>query len=650
MDVERIGHYRIVSELGRGGMGVVYKAHEESLNRHVALKVLGEHLEEDDTYVQRFLREAQSAAKLSHPNIVQIYAISEDNGRHFFAMEYVSGTSLQRLLRTEGRMAVDQAARLILQTASGLAAAHDQGVIHRDIKPANLLIDERGLVKIADFGLALMAGAVSRLTATGMFMGTPGYLSPEQCLDANPDHRTDIYSLGVTFYEMLTGKIPFTADSPLALLKQIVEVEPPDVQELNPEIDDATRTTLTKMMAKDRKARHSDCHELILEVRNLLESAGLSTHEAAGLATGSVTPPVVLQTHDPIRTEAINELNTSPTVMVSADAAASGAPEPPPLPPPPPQASAVDEPEEIPPASVPSANRRVLIAVAAVVLAAIAAIVIGGVVVWKTGVLSAFMGDGNQAAAAPQKTAPGTQSADGSASTGNPAEVVALAAAAAESSGRTVETEHETATGIAQQASPPPSTTTQPGTSAAAGAAAIADQPQSASGQNATRHREEVLNSQAPATEVMAAATPVGTAVVAVGEPMLARETEAFLERALDRAGIPVVDELGIPAVTDLAMAGADPRLDDLLRVLKPHAVTLLLVRAEFVGERPLRYMNRMDVAFKSRLFVTAFDVASGEPMTPSLSESVEYTQVSVERVVAKTLRPRARRLLGVLQ
>jgi len=150
-----IGHYEIVSELGRGGMGVVYKAHEQSLNRFVALKVLGEHLGDDPSYVQRFLREARSAASLNHPNIVQIYAVDEFEGKHYFAMEFVPGRSIQQIIRSEGRIQAETAARLCLQAASGLAAAHEKGIIHRDIKPANLMVDERGLLKITDFGLAL---------------------------------------------------------------------------------------------------------------------------------------------------------------------------------------------------------------------------------------------------------------------------------------------------------------------------------------------------------------------------------------------------------------------------------------------------------------------------------------------------------------
>ena len=147
-------------------------------------------------------------------------------------MEYVAGRSLQQILRADGPLQPLRAARLMMQAAAGLEAAHEQGIIHRDIKPANLMVDSRGLLKVADFGLALAAGgAMSRLTATGMFMGTPGYLSPEQCLDEQIDHRTDIYSLGVTFFEALTGQMPFTADSPLALINKIIRVSRLFVQE-----------------------------------------------------------------------------------------------------------------------------------------------------------------------------------------------------------------------------------------------------------------------------------------------------------------------------------------------------------------------------------------------------------------------------------
>ena len=191
--VDRIGHYRIVAELGRGGMGVVYKAHEESLNRFVAFKVLGEHL----TKIPPTSRGSCGKRRARPGSTTPISSRSMPSVRMLGGTTSPWSMSRGRACsRFSGQGTLDsiQAARIVLQTASGLSAAHEQGIIHRDIKPANLMIDERGLVKIADFGLALMTAAVSRLTATGMFMGTPGYLSPEQCLDKDIDHRTDIYS------------------------------------------------------------------------------------------------------------------------------------------------------------------------------------------------------------------------------------------------------------------------------------------------------------------------------------------------------------------------------------------------------------------------------------------------------------------------
>ena len=282
MSASRIGHYTIVSELGRGGMGVVYKAHEESLNRFVAIKVLGEHLSEDPTFVARFVREAQAAA-LSHPNIIQIFFIGEDNGRHYFVMEYVSGKSLLAMVRAEGKIANPRAAQYMLQAANGLAAAHDKGFVHRDIKPANLMVDDRGLLKIADFGLALPHDATTKLTATGMLMGTPGYLSPEQCRGEGVDRRTDIYSLGVTYYELLSGRMPFQADSPLALLHKILQEEPPDITSLSASVDPEAHRIVNRMIAKDREKRYQDCHELAGDLETFLAAAG-SRGVIAGLA------------------------------------------------------------------------------------------------------------------------------------------------------------------------------------------------------------------------------------------------------------------------------------------------------------------------------------------------------------------------------
>ena len=296
---DKIGHYTIVSELGRGGMGVVYKGHEESLNRFVAIKVLGDHLTAEPEFLSRFIREARAAAGLSHPNVIQIFFIGEDQGRHYFVMEYVSGSSVQSLIRREGRIGNPRAAQIILQAAHGLAAAHDQGIYHRDIKPANLMLDTRGVLKIADFGLALPTEAQTRLTAAGKIMGTPGYLSPEHCLGQEVDHRADIYALGITYYEMLTGSMPFRGDSPIALLRAILQDDPPDIRQLNPEVDDDSRRILMKMLEKKREDRYQDAHQLVADLEEYLAkrgvrsvTAGLGTRTSAGVANDMPTAVV----------------------------------------------------------------------------------------------------------------------------------------------------------------------------------------------------------------------------------------------------------------------------------------------------------------------------------------------------------------------
>lgn len=192
------GHYQLVSELGRGGMGVVYKALDTELDRHVAIKVLAEGLAHDAGIVERFQREARAVAALDDANVVHIYATGTQDGRPYFVMEFVDGVSLDVLLQREQRLAPAQAARLIAQAAKGLASAHAKGLIHRDVKPANILVSRRGVAKVSDFGIVQSVHAGNaRLTTTGAFLGTPGYLAPERYAGAPADARTDIFALGV---------------------------------------------------------------------------------------------------------------------------------------------------------------------------------------------------------------------------------------------------------------------------------------------------------------------------------------------------------------------------------------------------------------------------------------------------------------------
>jgi len=626
--VDRIGHYRIVAELGRGGMGIVYKAHEESLNRFVAIKVLGEHLTEDPDHVERFLREARSAASLNHPNIVQIYAVSEEDGRHFFAMEYVSGRSLQQILRSSGPLEPTQVARIALQTASGLRAAHDQGIIHRDIKPANLLIDDRGLVKIADFGLALVTGGVSRLTATGMFMGTPGYLSPEQCLDQNPDHRTDIYSLGVTLYEALSGKVPFVADSPLALLRQIVEVDPPDLGKLKPDVDPEIRTIVARMMAKDRDLRVSSCAELIGGLEKFLESKGVSgslVERVAASARGAAPPP-------PGNT-ADADLDSQPTRQVSGDALAGGAPaltapavqtEVPVV-----ETSPIEEPPT-------GSGKRLALVAAAVVLFGLVAVVAAGIFAWRSGLFESAMGSRSAAAVTDTEMPP------------------EIADPTAQVSTEQVVDEGETnvATGL-----PASTTAAPPIQEPLVQAKAVESEVESGIGGGDSEPRQAAA-AAGPRTEAKREPAlppppvrppPEGTVVIAVGETVLAGEAETVVEDALARAGVTLVDENGIPGIASFLGTDLAPEPGEIHGLLRPHATHLILVRVEYLGERPLVYMGQSDVAFQARVVMVPIDLQEGNALAQPVRLRTEYTHLNAQRVAEKELRRPAHRFAQLL-
>jgi len=266
---KNLGNYKIVGKLGQGGMATVYKAHELSLNRMVALKVLSPQLSEDKAYIKRFQREAQAAAQLNHPNIVQIYAIAEEQGVHYFAMEYIKGKSLAQIRQEEGVLKPEDAVPIIRQVAEALAEAHKAGLVHRDIKPSNIMIDAAGRPKVTDFGIAYVSYANTKLTRDGSIIGTPEYLSPEQCEGKTVDQRSDIYSLGVTLYELLSGKTPYEADTPVSMLMKIVKGEFPPLQEVNPNVPKSLQVIVEKMMFKDVQKRYQRMEEVIKDLLEL---------------------------------------------------------------------------------------------------------------------------------------------------------------------------------------------------------------------------------------------------------------------------------------------------------------------------------------------------------------------------------------------
>jgi hypothetical protein len=260
--IGKLGDYEVQEVIGQGGFGVVLKAFEPALHRHVAIKVLSPALAGSAVARKRFTREAQAAAAVCHDHIVAVYRVHEADGLPYLVMQYIAGESLQARLDRTGPLDVVETVRIGLQTAQGLAAAHKQGLIHRDIKPANLLL-ENGLarVKITDFGLARMADDVG-LTQNGVVAGTPEYMSPEQARAEAVDHRADLFSLGSVLYACCAGRPPFRGSSAVGVLRQVSDQEPPPVRSLNPEVPAWLEAFVARLMAKDPAARFQSAAEV----------------------------------------------------------------------------------------------------------------------------------------------------------------------------------------------------------------------------------------------------------------------------------------------------------------------------------------------------------------------------------------------------
>ncbi|GEM_PF-2327198 len=265
------GPFRIVSELGRGGMGVVYRALEVALGRPVALKVLlaGERATQEQA--SRFLREARSAANLSHPNIVPVYAAGTEKGVPYFAMEYIEGESLETL--AEEPMDVRKAVRIVRDVARALHYSHERGIVHRDVKPGNILIDNSGVPKVTDFGLAKVQGDQTGLTQEGTALGTPGYMSPEQAAGRSEaiGPLSDMFSLGAVFYELLAGRPPFLAETPLHLMAQVQSEDPPPLRRLRDDVSREVQTVCFKALEKEPRARYADLGAMADDLDRLLQ-------------------------------------------------------------------------------------------------------------------------------------------------------------------------------------------------------------------------------------------------------------------------------------------------------------------------------------------------------------------------------------------
>lgn len=660
----QLGHYDIVAELGRGGMGVVYKGYEPALNRYVAIKVLAESLAHDESVKERFLREARSMAALNDPHIIQIYFIGEDAGQTFFVMEFVEGESLGSLLKREGKLAPEQAARVIFQTAQGLATAHDKGVIHRDIKPGNLMIGARGQVKIADFGIALVTQDFSKkLTSTGEFVGTPGYLSPEVCLGKPVDQRSDIFSLGIVLFEMLTGRMPFTDESPLGLMLEVVKAEIPDVRQLNQEVDPELSRILAKMIAKEPADRYQSCQELAAE---------LQRHPALASGQTLTLKPAV---------------STAAMTLVGAKTPVSGqrplpattpTPRPASLPnvtPPPAPAPAAVEASTVPSAARPSvldrqgsppaqASRPSVLpwAIAAALLLA------AGAGAWTFRAQIPFLANlggatpaavdatANTTAPAPSPPAPPVITPP--AATVPPPATVAPSGTAA-----TADTTPPAAAGGAAAASAPaaeavatapppmaPSATATADSVAAAPGEAAAPEPR-ASRVDALKDLAAARAAQdAPGPRLARIAEPerpvappkphVPTiAVLAGGDDVIAEPAQQELVAALQRAGYNVIEEGAMPRVAHmLANGDYNAALAAVSRSGRVDGVVFINVKA--VGTQQLQYYGRSSTAFNAQLSVRAYHVGARRMLGPGWTEQVIYTGLNAAEKAREAMEP----------
>lgn len=304
------GRYEIIEKIGTGGMAVVYRAKDQKLDRNVTVKVLKEEFVGDGDFKARFETEARAAAKLSHPNIVNVYDVGDDNGVQYIVMEYIHGDTLKQVIVNSAPFDTVVTLSIAVQMASALAHAHKNGVIHRDIKPHNILVSVDGTIKITDFGIA-RAAAVSTVTTTSNALGSVYYFSPEQARGGYVDSKSDIYSLGITMYEMLTGKVPYDGETSVAIALKHLNNELPDIRQFNPSVNDTIQNIVRKATQKKKDNRYDNVELLLADLKRAL------SEESIGYQAKPIVMPVVTPNTEKPEVTSFDDATSAATVGVA---------------------------------------------------------------------------------------------------------------------------------------------------------------------------------------------------------------------------------------------------------------------------------------------------------------------------------------------
>ncbi|MEZ5471215.1 MAG: serine/threonine-protein kinase [Marinicella sp.] len=610
---KKFGHYEVVSELGRGGMGVVYKAWEPSLNRHVAIKALGEHLLGDEGLIERFTREAKSMAAINHPNVIQVFYIGKEDKQPFFAMEFIEGQSLDDLLRGNQVLTVPHAKEILRQACAGLAVAHDCDLVHRDIKPANLMICNDGTVKVVDFGIAQTREYGDKLTNTGEFVGTPGYLSPEVCTGKEVDARSDIFALGIVFYEMLAGKVPFENDSPLGLMLEVVQADIPDIRAINKKVDKKTSYILEKMIAKNPDERCQSCQEIIKHL-------GPSTVELS-LAD--------------IKQQAISVKPEKRPANISQQVTM--------------QSAAVDT--LVPKARAKKTNKAVW-----AVMALAAAVGVGAIGIHEGLIPNPFKKDDYQAMTllgndnsdmslddvklkSKQELAQisndlnaqlEVQSSDHNAVSHTPEQTVANNDASIEPKNNAANTDSVSTHMTTADNNDSPSKTVNENKIAEYQAkvteTTLAAVDHSKAEVNKTADQFIERNTQPPKPKVVK--KDKGVAVLVFGDPAVANPIEKILEAELKKANIKVLNEQFVPGLSQVMSHGVD--LAAIKEKLDAYGgQTMIIANVNHVGQQTLEYYGRQSLLNNAQLDVDSYDLATGDSIGTGYGAELSYTSLN---------------------